>query len=61
MPDKLADHRQRVSLAEDIEIVEQAKAIARSEGRTLTDVYNEAIRKYLKQKSKRKTTNESKH
>lgn len=53
MPDKLADHRQRVSIAEEIEIVEGLKEIAASEGKTLTDVYAEAARLLLKQKTKK--------
>lgn len=44
MPDKLADHRKRVSFAEDIEVVEAMKALAISEKKTLTDVYAEAAR-----------------
>ncbi len=55
MPDKLADHRQRVSLAEDIEVVEALKAIAKSEGKTLTDIYAEAARRLLTSKLKGKS------
>ena len=56
MPDKLADHRQRVSIAEEIDIVEGLKRIAASEGKTLTDVYAEAARLLLEQKTKKPKT-----
>jgi hypothetical protein len=50
MPGKLSDHRKRVSLAEDIEVVEALKAIAAREGKTLTDLYAEAARWLLKER-----------
>ena len=53
MPNKLGENRQRVSIAEDIEIVEQLKAIAVAEGKTLTDVYAEAARKLINKKLKK--------
>jgi hypothetical protein len=53
MPDKLADHRQRVSFADDIEAVEQIRKIAEAEGKTLTDVYAEATRFFLEHKAKK--------
>ena len=56
MPDKLADHRKRVSIAEDIEIVEGLKKIAQGEGKTLTDIYSEAARLLIEQKSKKTKT-----
>jgi len=57
MPDKLADHRQRVSIAEEIEVVEDLKALAARQGKTLTDVYAEAARLLLEQeKNKKKKT-----
>lgn len=55
MPDKLADHRRRVSIAEEIEIVETLKELADREGKTLTDVYAEAARLLLAQKTTKKT------
>ena len=55
MPDKLADHRRRVSIAEEIEIVETLKELADREGKTLTDVYAEAARLLLAQKTTNKT------
>lgn len=55
MPDKLADHRKRVSFAEDLEIVEQLKRLAEKDGKTLTDVYAEAARLLLDQKHKSKS------
>jgi hypothetical protein len=54
MPDKLADHRQRVSIAEEIEIVEDLKALAARQGKTLTDVYAEAARLLLEQEKTKK-------
>ena len=54
MPDKLADHRQRVSIAEEIEIVEDLKALAARQGKSLTDVYAEAARLLLEQEKTNK-------
>jgi|688.fasta_scaffold481030_3 hypothetical protein len=55
MPDKLADHRKRVSFAEDQEVIDQLKRIAKKDGKTLTDVYAEAARLLLAQKQKHKS------
>ena len=52
MPGKLSDSRRRVSMAEDVEIVESLKAIAKKEGKTLTDIYAEAARNLIKEKGK---------
>jgi hypothetical protein len=55
MPDKLADHRQRVSFAENKETIEQLKHLAAVEGKTLTDIYAEAAQLLLKTKLKPKS------
>jgi hypothetical protein len=52
MPGKLSDSKQRVSMAEEISVVEQLKAIALREGKTLTDVYSEAARLLIDRKTK---------
>jgi len=52
MPGKLSDSKQRVSMAEEISVVEQLKAIAQREGKTLTDVYSEAARLLIDRKTK---------
>lgn len=54
MPDKLADHRKRVSFAENIDVLEQLKQLADREGRTLTDIYAEAARLLLQTKNKKR-------
>ena len=41
-------------MAEDVVIIEQMKVIAAMEGKTLTDIYAEAARKYLKSKKVKK-------
>ncbi len=55
MPNKLGDHRKRVSMAEDIEIINALKAVAKKEGKSLTDVYAEAARILLAQKKSKPT------
>lgn len=55
MPGKLSEDRQRVSFADDIQVIEQMRQIALSEGRTLTDLYAEATREFLKQKQQQPT------
>lgn len=54
MPGKLSENRKRVSLAEDIEVVEALKKLAELEGKTLTDIYAEAARELLGRKGKGK-------
>jgi len=56
MPDKLADHRKRVSFAEDREVLEEMKRIAEREGKTLTDIYAEAAQLLIKTKAPKKNT-----
>lgn len=54
MPDKLAEHRKRVSFAEDREVLEVMKQIAEREGKTLTDLYAEAAQLLIKSKTTKK-------
>ena len=52
MPGKLSDSKKRVSMAEEVEILDALKEIAKREGKTITDIYAEAARSLIKQKGK---------
>lgn len=47
MPNKLSDNRQRVSLAEDKEILAKLKLLAKERKVSLTEIYHEAVRDLL--------------
>jgi len=54
MPNQLSRNKQRISYAEDREVLEKLLAICRREHCTLTEVIREAVALYLKERKKKK-------
>jgi len=54
MPNQLSRKKQRVSYAEDREVLEDLMEICRKESRTRTEVIREAVAQYLEEQKKRK-------
>lgn len=53
MPNKLDPNKRRVSYAEEIETLEQIKAVMEETGETQTDIIRKAVAEFLARKKQR--------